>query len=422
MTHLARPVLCSALCSVLCSALAIACLPMDLTAQQLEVYILAGQSNMQGHAKVSTFDYLGDDPKTAPLLAAMRNEDGSPRVCDDVWISYLTGARNGNGEATGRLTAGYGARRNPAEDDGKIGPEFTFGLHIGEAHAGPVLIIKTAWGGKSLHTDFRPPSAGAYEFDSAQLAQFAKQSKDVGQIRADKAAATGHYYRLMIAHVEHVLADIGRVFPQYEKKNGYELAGFVWFQGWNDMVDRGTYPQRDKPGGYDRYSECMAHFIRDVRKDLAAPAMPFVIGVMGVGGPIAEADAQKRAVHANFRAAMAAPADLPEFRGNVTAVATAPFWDMRLDAISARMGKVSNMGRMLRNKHNSTPNKDGSMSAADQRAYLDKYRAEVLEPGDEETWKRGASNAAYHYLGCAKTMAQIGVAFADALLTMQRKR
>ena len=25
----------------------------------------------------------------------------------------------------------------------------------------PVLIIKTSWGGRSLHTDFRPPSAGA---------------------------------------------------------------------------------------------------------------------------------------------------------------------------------------------------------------------------------------------------------------------
>jgi hypothetical protein len=34
------------------------------------------------------------------------------------------------------------------------------------------------------------------------------------------------------------------------------------------MVDHGTYPQRDKPGGYDAYSTVMAQFIRDVRKDL----------------------------------------------------------------------------------------------------------------------------------------------------------
>ena len=38
----------------------------------LKVFILAGQSNMEGHAKVETFDYIGDDPATAPLLKRMR--------------------------------------------------------------------------------------------------------------------------------------------------------------------------------------------------------------------------------------------------------------------------------------------------------------------------------------------------------------
>ena len=56
------------------------------------------------------------------------------------------------------------------------------------------------------------------------------------------------------AHVKHVLADLKRVCPDYDEKAGYDLRGFVWFQGWNDMVDRGTYPQRDKPGGYAEYS------------------------------------------------------------------------------------------------------------------------------------------------------------------------
>ena len=35
-------------------------------AKPLKVYILAGQSNMEGQAKVETFDYIGDDPATAP--------------------------------------------------------------------------------------------------------------------------------------------------------------------------------------------------------------------------------------------------------------------------------------------------------------------------------------------------------------------
>lgn len=389
-----------------------------MPAQKLKVYILAGQSNMEGHAKVTTFDYIGEDKATAPLLAEMRDKKGRPTVCDDVWISYLTGSPGNDGEGIGRLTAGFGARRNPKQDGGKIGPEFTFGLRMDKASKEPVLIIKTAWGGKSLHTDFRSPSAGPYQFNDKQIAQFAKQGKDFAKIKADKAAATGHYYRLMIEHVKYVLSDIKRVFPGYKKSRGFELAGFVWFQGWNDMVDRGTYPQRDRPSGYEQYSDCMAHFIRDVRKDLAAPKLPFVIGVMGVSGPIK--GRRKRLVHGNFRAAMAQPAELREFRGNVVAVATSPFWDTKLDEVAQRMDKVRNMERMLRTKNKNHANKDGSMSKQQQRAYIDEYRKEVISDEDAAMFARGASNAGYHYLGCAKTMAQIGYAFADALLQLQR--
>lgn len=396
---------------------ALALMVGSLAAQKLRVYVLAGQSNMQGHAKVETIDYIGEDPKTAPLLAKMRGKKGKPRVLDNVWVSYLTADGKGNGEGLGKLTTGFGARRSPDQDGGKIGPEFTFGIRVAEAYDGPILLIKTAWGGKSLHTDFRSPSSGPYPFSEQQLERFEKQGKDVAQVRADKAKATGHYYRLMVEHVASVLSDLKRVCPKYNAKKGYELCGFVWFQGWNDMVDRGTYPKRDQPGGYDAYSECMAHFIRDVRKDLNAPKLPFVIGMMGVSGPIKPG--QRRAVHQNFRDAMAAPASLAEFQGNVTAVSTDPYWDMRLDEIAARMNRVRNMARMLRTKNKNHPNKDGSMDKRAQQAYVDDYRNKVVGKEGLAVWKRGASNAAYHYLGCAKTMAQIGVAFAEATLAMQ---
>ena len=102
-------------------------------AKPLKVFILAGQSNMEGHAEVRTFDYIGKDPRTAPLLKEMRNPDGTPRVCDKVWMSYLTGPYDGsaNGEGLGKLTAGFGARGDhPTKDGGKIGPEFTFGITL----------------------------------------------------------------------------------------------------------------------------------------------------------------------------------------------------------------------------------------------------------------------------------------------------
>ena len=43
----------------------------------LKVFILVGQSNMEGHAAVSTFDYIGKDLVTARLLKEMRNPDGT---------------------------------------------------------------------------------------------------------------------------------------------------------------------------------------------------------------------------------------------------------------------------------------------------------------------------------------------------------
>ncbi|MEZ6042363.1 MAG: hypothetical protein R3C20_17810 [Planctomycetaceae bacterium] len=81
-----------------------------------------------------------------------------------------------------------------------------------------------------------------------------------------------------------VLSDIKRVVPDYQPARGYQLAGFVWFRGWNDMVDSGTYLIAVNPG-YDQQSTAGFQLIRDVRKDLSAPELPFVIGVMGVGGP-----------------------------------------------------------------------------------------------------------------------------------------
>ena len=315
-------------------------------AKPLKVFILAGQSNMEGHAEVRTFDYIGKDPLTAPILKEMRNPDGTPRVCDKVWMSYLTGPYDGsaNGEGLGKLTAGFGARGDqPTKDGGKIGPEFTFGIYMEKELKEPILIIKTAWGGRSLNTEFRPPSAGQYKLPKEiqelwdkhpQGAHGIPKAEDRKKWQDDKDAASGVFYRMMIEHVKKVLADPKRVCPEYDEKAGYEVAGFVWLQGFNDLVDGTTYPGPDQPGKYDVYSDLLAKFIRDVRKDLSAPKMPFVIGVLGVDG---------ESKNVNFRKAMAAPADMPEFKGNVLAVKTAPFWDDTIAAAQPKQGEYNNI-------------------------------------------------------------------------------
>ncbi|MBM82005.1 MAG: hypothetical protein CMJ78_15650 [Planctomycetaceae bacterium] len=384
----------------------------------LKVFILAGQSNMEGHAQLRVLDYLGDDPKTSPLLAAMKDSDGNYRTIKNTWISFLTGVRGridgDNREVFGPLTVGYGSQagRNYEELGTRIGPELAFGITMQESLKQPVLIIKTAWGGQSLAVNYRPPSSGPYKQTEANARRFETEEK-----REKLKTATGARYRQMIEHVRAVLKNPKRVVPSYDKEQGYEIAGFAWFQGFNDMVDRSTYPTRDQPGGYYQYTECMANFIRDVRKDLNAPKMPFVIGVIGVGGPLNK-DSRYYKVHSNFRQAMAAPASIPEFKGNVVAVQTAPFWDQKLAAIDAKKQQFRGKANALRTKNKNHENADGKMSAADIKAFMVDFEKKLISDEERKLEQRGKSNAGYHYLGSAKTYSQIGQAFAQALLKL----
>ena len=66
---------------------------------------------MQGHARVETIDYIAEDPATKELHARLVDRKGEPRVAKDVFISYLTAGRNGDGTASGRLGPGWAARR-----------------------------------------------------------------------------------------------------------------------------------------------------------------------------------------------------------------------------------------------------------------------------------------------------------------------
>jgi alpha-galactosidase len=150
----------------------------------LQVYLPAGQSNTPGHASVSTFDSLADDPKTAPLLKSMRGKGGQPKACEQVWITSVGcqgDAYTDLKEQTGERAVGYGAF---GVEGNRIGPEYLFGLTPEERLKGPVLLIKTSWGGRSLHTDFRPPSGGAFEWNEADLERRKKRGDDIDKLKA----------------------------------------------------------------------------------------------------------------------------------------------------------------------------------------------------------------------------------------------
>ena len=142
--------------------------------------------------------------------------------------------------------------------------------------------------------------------------------------------------------------------------------------------------------------------------------MPFIIGVMGVGGR----DANEG--NLAFRKAMAKPAMIPEFHGNVVAIPTSPFWDEPLAEIQKKYDKVRQMGYLLRTENKNAANADGSMTKEQQKQYLKTYERDLVSEAEVKLRERGASNAGYHYLGCAKTFAMMGEAFANAILQMQQ--
>jgi hypothetical protein len=249
--------------------------------EPIKVFILAGQSNMQGAGAVianpnspgggkGSLEHLVSDPATAEQFQHTVDENGAWIVRDDVNIWYL--------ERQGGLSVGYGSGKD------RIGPEFQFGHVMGDHFEEPVLLIKTAWGGKSLQKDFSPPSSGG----------------DVGP-----------FYTEMLQHVSDVLKNMDELFPEYEGR-GYEIVGFGWHQGWNDGCNAAAV---------EEYEVNMANFIRDVRTALDVEEMPFVIANSGFGGWNQSIDRRLGIV-----AAQAAVAEYDEFEGTVACIETRGFF------------------------------------------------------------------------------------------------
>ena len=280
------------LCIVLlCSSL------LSARAATVKVFILAGQSNMEGQGFIAadpkrnggkgSLEFLVKDAATAPKFAHLVDAAGKWRVRDDVFIHYL--------QRKGPLTVGYGAKET------MMGPELGIGWVTGDAFKEPVLLIKCAWGGKSLGVDFRPPSAGKLPYSLGEKTDAAM---------AQDPAILGKYYRETLALTKAALAQVKELVPGSDGK--YEVVGFGWHQGWNDRV---TQPFNDE------YEKNMAHFIRDIRRDLGVPKLPFVIAETGITGP---GETHPRAL--SLMKAQAAVAEHAEFKGNVAFVGTKAFW------------------------------------------------------------------------------------------------
>lgn len=383
------------------------CLSRGVQAEPLPVYILAGQSNMQGHAHIKTFAHMAMDPKTKPLLDKFVDEDGEPRVYEDVWVSTLGSWRE---EGAGPLSAKFGADRGGP----KVGPELAFGITMHEHHQRPILLIKTAWGGKSLSVDFRPESAGPYKAGKVKGAD-ADRLRQIADIEAQRNEAAGVYYRKMIEHVTKVLGDIKKVYPAYDADAGYEVKGFIWFQGASDFGDFTTYSDPGGETGYSEHTRLLSCLIRDVRKETKSPKMQAVIGTVGISGEMETERVRQMEEHHRpwvvaLRDAQAATADLPEFKGQVAIVRTEDYWDPQLEELQGRWKHIKAKNNEL---------KALKLPRDEYQQRIDAFVKTIYSDQEWEIMEKGVSNAGYHYMGSAKIYSQIGEAFGKAMIGLE---
>lgn len=380
------------------------------SSEKVKVFILAGQSNMEGRgfpeplswqvtqekyrSRYEHFIKGGDFDAFNAKVAETRDSDDRRKTPtylwssrQDVWINYL--GKHGD------LMVGYGA---PKEG---FGPEFNFGHVVGNHFDEQVLIIKTSWGGRALARGFLPPSSMLSDEEYADLAvaqnaeneawnkaepakidaynkrvteqnKTAEKKKRLRTFKPKEIVTMEQYkdqfgkdYRNMVSEVHGCLADLKGRFPGY-KGQGYEIEGFVWFQGWNDQ-----YKDR-----WLTYEKNMANFVRDVRKEFKASEMKFVIGQMGHDGMKPDTEGSPRDF---IKKAQANVPDYPEFKGNVLCVKTDKYWDMEAHAIYTGPGGWSK---------------------------------------DVDTWRQFGNDHPYHYYGSPWCFAQIGTGFGEGILEL----
>ncbi len=301
--------------------------PADPT-RKVKVFILMGQSNMVGMGDVGpetnkgTLLYLTKKQDKYPWLL---DEDGKWTVRKDV---YYYDARVRKGSPLSALS----------NNGRSIGPELGFGFVMGQLLDEPVLVLKSCIGNRSLGWDLLPPGSERYEAEVTERGGqkvtkiFAgyKDKPDSWIAEEGRGLATeppawldkktgkliewyaGKQYDVDMANAKAALASLAKIYPDY-KGQGYEIAGFVWWQGNKDSFNAVHAA---------RYEQNLARLIPQLRKDYEAFNAKFVLatgcgvtGRDGLGLQIAEAqlavgDAKKH----------------PEFAGNVKAVDSRDLW------------------------------------------------------------------------------------------------
>jgi hypothetical protein len=283
-------------------------------AKPIKVYVMLGQSNMLGFGRVGpketkgSLEYVIKESGKYPHLV---DDTGNWLVRRDVRYVHVMDKRGvdfKNLETFGVVSNGW------LVPNKSFGPELGFGHVMGYYHEEPVLLLKACIGNRSLGWDLLPPGSERFEHEGKIYAGYKDVANfwDKGSEPKPVSWYAGRQYDADVAHAKAVLKDLATYYPDY-KGQGFEVAGFVWWQGHKD--------QSAALAG--RYEQNLVHLIKSLRTDFESPNAKFVVAT-GCGNPGTEsfgkqiADAQL-AVDGNT-------GKYPEFKGNVKSVDTRDLW------------------------------------------------------------------------------------------------
>jgi len=282
--------------------------PADMS-KPVQVFILMGQSNMVGAGRVKgdkegTLEYAVKEKNQYPYLV---NDEGDWTKRQDARYVRVMGSGTGNMRQFNNewLTV----------PGGRIGPELGIGHYVAHGLDAPVMILKSCIGNRSLGWDLLPPGSERYEVEENGKTMVYAGYKDSPSKweKGNKPEPIGWYAGMQydgdVRNAKTVLEDLKKYYPGAD---GYEVAGFFWWQGDKD---------RYNAAHAERYEQNLVRLIKSLRKDFNAPDAKFVIATLGQTKKGAEGN-EGKILDAMF--AVANPEKHPEFKGDVATVYTNP--------------------------------------------------------------------------------------------------
>ncbi len=271
-----------------------------------EIIYLTDQAN--GLGWIARVDVPGT------LATIVKQDKKFPHLIDDAsrWASrddvYYKGVVTATADKW--LSVGCGAGAN------KIGPELGFGHVIGDHHEEPVLLLKASQGNRSLAWDFLPPRSKRFEQDGRVYAGYKDSPASWEKVASPEPIEwyAGKQYDDCFGAAKQVLAEFDAQFPHWAGR-GYEIAGFVWWQGHKDQGNAVHAA---------RYEQNLVHLINTLRHEFHAPNAPFVCATIGFGGW--EMESHALTVAEAQLAVSGERGRYPEFADNVKTVETRDFW------------------------------------------------------------------------------------------------